>query len=68
MTQSGLQPMIYRTWSEHAQDKAKKERFRQKITQYMDRAEQLKLFVTEAKNGMCCLYKKSFVISSIIKH
>ena len=32
----------------------------------MDRAEQLKLFVTEAKNGMCCLYKKSFVISSII--
>lgn len=33
------------------QDKAKKERFRQKITQYMDRAEQLKSFVTEAKNA-----------------
>jgi phosphopantetheine adenylyltransferase len=48
------------------QDKAKKERFRQKITQYMDRAEQLKLFVTETKNGMYCLYKNSFLISSII--
>jgi len=27
----------------------------------MDRAEQLKSFVTEAKNGMHCLYKISFL-------
>ena len=37
-------------------DQGKKEKFRKKITEYMDRAEQLKSFVTEAKNGTYYYY------------
>lgn len=33
-------------------DQSKKERYRKKISEYMDRAEQLKSFVIETKNGL----------------